>query len=92
MSQVNFCFPKWHVCLNVLKNLRNVFKGAHKRTRIKMIDMNASSEAILRNNFALGFRIYKKKSLEKPRFCRKRSVFVLASNATISMLLAFSVI
>ena len=31
-----------------------------------MINMNASSEAILRNNFALGFRIYKKKSLEKP--------------------------
>ena len=54
--------------------------------------MNASSEAILRNNFALGFRICKKKSLEKPWFCRKRSVFVFASNTTISMLLAFSVI
>ena len=54
MSQVDLCFPKWHVYLNVLKNFKNLFKGAHKMTRLKMISMNASSEAILRN-FALRF-------------------------------------
>lgn len=59
MSQVDLCFPKWHVYLNVLKNFKNLFKGAHKMTRLKMISMNASSEAILRN-FALRFWIYKK--------------------------------
>ena len=36
-----------------------MFKGAHKMIRLKMISINASSEAILRN-FALRFRIYKK--------------------------------
>ena len=36
--------------------------------RRKMIIINVSSGAMLRNTFALEFRIYQNKSLEKPIF------------------------
>ena len=52
--------------------------------RQKIVSINVSSKAILRTTFALEFRIYQKKSLEKPSFRRKKAIFLhLASNTRI---------
>ena len=58
--------------------------------RQKMVSINVSSKAILRTTFALEFRIYQKKSLEKPSFRRKKAIFLhLASNTRIKYVIDF---
>ena len=46
--------------------------------RRKMISINVSSKDILKNNFALEFRTYQKKSLENPSFWRKSCIFAFS--------------
>ena len=57
--------------------------------RGSMISINVSSEAILRNTFALEFRIYKKGVWRNLPFEEKAVFLHLASNAGISRLLTF---
>ena len=51
-----------------------------------MKSINVSSEAILRNTFALEFRIYQKNSLEKPSFWIKNNIFPFSFQNLIRLL------
>ena len=56
--------------------------------RRKMISINVSGEAILRNTYGLEFRIYQKKRVQKNlTFGQKVAFLHLASNAKITRLL-----
>ena len=57
----------------------------------KMIMINVSSEAILRNTFALEFGIYQKVWRNLAFGLEKAVILHLASNTRISRLLTFSV-
>ena len=90
MSQMNLCFDKWHF-FSLLKNFRNKFKVAkNDQKRKKKININASSEAILRNTFTFELRIYEKKVRRNLAFGEKALFLHFASNTGISRLSTLS--